>query len=136
MVVEPLVHGLVLVRVHVHLDRLEGFHVEHVVGVVERRLLVVERREAHALEVASVALLATHHDPHGAAGKRVRHVIMGTRGEGSQQGTENECDQCDCGDTRETHPNFLAQQPAVIVDSTAGAWISPPPARPACGRNT
>ena len=26
---------------------------------------VVERREAHALEVTTVALLATHHDPHG-----------------------------------------------------------------------
>ena len=30
------------------------------------RLLVVEGREAHALEVAAVALLAAHHDPHRA----------------------------------------------------------------------
>mmetsp|Transcript_40931 Transcript_40931/g.121364 ORF Transcript_40931/g.121364 Transcript_40931/m.121364 type:complete len:508 (+) Transcript_40931:5381-6904(+) len=65
-VVEPVDDGLVLRVVEAHLDRLEGLHVEHVVAVVERRLLVVEGREAHALEVAAVALLAAHHDPHRA----------------------------------------------------------------------
>ena len=49
-----------------HLNGLEGLNVEDVVGVVERRLLVVERREPHPLEVATIALLSTHHDPHRA----------------------------------------------------------------------
>ena len=47
-----------------HLNGLEGLNVEDVVGVVERRLLVVERREPHPLEVATIALLSAHHDPH------------------------------------------------------------------------
>ena len=64
MVVEPVLHSLVLVRVQVHLDGLERLHVQHVVGVIERRLLVVERREAHALKVSAVTLLPPHHDPH------------------------------------------------------------------------
>ena len=70
-VVEPALDRLVFVAVQLHLDRLQRFHVQNVVGVVERRLLVVERREAHAFEVASVALLAPHHDPHRAP---LRHV--------------------------------------------------------------
>ena len=48
------------------LDGLERLHVEDVVRVVERRLLVVKGRKAHPLEVLPVALLAAHHDPHGA----------------------------------------------------------------------
>lgn len=64
-VVEPLGDWRVLVLVELELDRLERLCVEHVVSVVERRLLVVERREAHALEVATVALLAPHGEPHG-----------------------------------------------------------------------
>jgi len=47
-----------------HLYRLQGFHVQDVVGVIQGRFLVVEGREAHSLEVTSVALFATHHDPH------------------------------------------------------------------------
>ena len=64
--IQPVDHRLVLVFVKLHLDRLEGLDVEDVVAVVQRRLLVVERGEAHALEVAAVALLAAHHDPHRA----------------------------------------------------------------------
>lgn len=40
-----------------HTHRLE-------LTVVERRLFVIEGREAHALEVPPVPLLAPHHDPH------------------------------------------------------------------------
>lgn len=64
-VVEPLEDRRVLVLVELKLDRLEGLRVEDVVAVVERRLLVVEGREAHALEVAPIALLAPHREPHG-----------------------------------------------------------------------
>lgn len=45
---------------------LQGLHVQNVVGVVQGGLLVVEGREAHALEVVPVALLPPHHDPHRA----------------------------------------------------------------------
>ena len=65
-VVEPARDLAVLVLVELHLDGLERVDVEQVVGVVERRLLVVEGREPHALEVPAVALLAAHHDPHRA----------------------------------------------------------------------
>jgi len=65
-VVEPARDLAVLGLVELHLDGLERVDVEQVVRVVERGLLVVKRREAHALEVAAVALLAAHHDPHRA----------------------------------------------------------------------
>ena len=38
-----------------HLDGLQRLHVQHVVAIVQRRLLVIEGREAHALEVAPIA---------------------------------------------------------------------------------
>ena len=60
------VHWCVLLLVEVHRDWLHRWDVKHVVSVVKRGLLVVERREAHALEVQAVSLLTTHHDPHGA----------------------------------------------------------------------
>mmetsp|Transcript_20098 Transcript_20098/g.58313 ORF Transcript_20098/g.58313 Transcript_20098/m.58313 type:complete len:589 (-) Transcript_20098:72-1838(-) len=65
-VIEPIDDGLVFGLIQLHLDGLEGLHVENVVAIIERRLLVIEGREAHALEVASVTLLAAHHNPHGA----------------------------------------------------------------------
>mmetsp|Transcript_33281 Transcript_33281/g.109100 ORF Transcript_33281/g.109100 Transcript_33281/m.109100 type:complete len:1053 (+) Transcript_33281:4096-7254(+) len=65
-IVEPVDDGLILVVVQFHLDGLEGLDIQHVVTVIQRRLLIIERREAHALEVATVTLLSSHHDPHGA----------------------------------------------------------------------
>jgi len=56
----------VLLLLHLNLNGLEWLNIKDVVGVVEGRLLVVEGREAHALEVATIALLSAHHDPHGA----------------------------------------------------------------------
>lgn len=47
-----------------HCRSLNGPH-QKVVGIVQRRLLIIEGREAHALEVAPVPLLSPHHDPHG-----------------------------------------------------------------------
>eukprot|EP00965_Chrysotila_dentata_P150735 4980259-Pleurochrysis_carterae.AAC.1 len=72
--VEPVDDALVLLLVELHLDRLERLDVQDVVAVVERRLLVVEGREAHPLEVAAVALLAPHHDPHGAPLRNVHRL--------------------------------------------------------------
>jgi hypothetical protein len=66
VLVEPARDRAVLVGVELDRDRLERLDVEDVVAVVERRLLVVEGREAHALKVPPVPLLAPHHDPHRA----------------------------------------------------------------------
>lgn len=63
-VVKPARHLAVLVELHLH--GLQRVHVQQVVGVVQRRLLVVERREPHALEMPAVSLLAAHHHPHRA----------------------------------------------------------------------
>ena len=71
VVVQPLGHRRILVRIELHLDGVGRLDVEDVVAVVDDVLLVVERREAHALKVAARTLLATHHDPHGAP---LRHV--------------------------------------------------------------
>ena len=71
MVVEPLVHRAVLVLVQLQLDRLQRVHVQQVIGVVQRRFLVVKRGKPHALEVPAIALLPSHHDPHGGP---LRHV--------------------------------------------------------------
>ena len=65
-VIEPIVDRLIVLRIKVHLDRLERFDIQDVVAVVERGLLIIKRREAHAFEVTTIALLAAHHDPHGA----------------------------------------------------------------------
>ena len=64
MVVQPVQHRLVFLRVKFHLYCLERFDRQDVLGVVQGRLLVVEGRETHALEVATIPLLPPHHDPH------------------------------------------------------------------------
>ncbi|RUP50905.1 hypothetical protein BC936DRAFT_137165 [Jimgerdemannia flammicorona] len=66
VIVEPLIYGCILLLIQLHLNRLQRLHIHNVVAVVERRLLIVERRESHTFEVPAVALLASHHDPHGA----------------------------------------------------------------------
>mmetsp|Transcript_29770 Transcript_29770/g.62394 ORF Transcript_29770/g.62394 Transcript_29770/m.62394 type:complete len:322 (-) Transcript_29770:609-1574(-) len=63
-VVEPVQDRGVLLLVELHLHSFEGLHVQKIVAVVERRLLIIERGEAHSPEVATVTLLTTHHDPH------------------------------------------------------------------------
>lgn len=57
-------HRGILVLVELNLYGLKGLHVQHVVSKVEWRLLVVEGREAHPLEVSPVALFSPHHHPH------------------------------------------------------------------------
>ncbi len=47
------------------MDRLKRWDIENVVGVVKWGLLIIERGEAHTLEVATISLLSPHHDPHG-----------------------------------------------------------------------
>lgn len=64
VIVQPIFDGGVLDLLEFHLDRVERLDVHDVVAVVERRLLVVERRESHALEMPTISLLAPHHDPH------------------------------------------------------------------------
>ncbi|KAI3486862.1 hypothetical protein L1887_49500 [Cichorium endivia] len=65
VIVEPVDDGTVFVLVELELDGLEGLYVEEIVRVVDDRFLVVKGRETHALEMATVALLSAHGDPHG-----------------------------------------------------------------------
>mmetsp|Transcript_61033 Transcript_61033/g.143984 ORF Transcript_61033/g.143984 Transcript_61033/m.143984 type:complete len:850 (-) Transcript_61033:159-2708(-) len=65
-VVEPLQHRRILVLVQFHLNSLEGLNIEQIVSIVKRRLLIIEGGEAHAAEMATIALLPPHHDPHRA----------------------------------------------------------------------
>mmetsp|Transcript_26458 Transcript_26458/g.83860 ORF Transcript_26458/g.83860 Transcript_26458/m.83860 type:complete len:710 (-) Transcript_26458:29-2158(-) len=64
-VIEPIDDRLILDVVQAHLNGLKRLDIKHVVSIIQRRLLVIERREAHSLEVAPVTLLTPHHDPHG-----------------------------------------------------------------------
>lgn len=68
---EKLENSAVLLRIQLHANGLERVHAQDVLAVVQRRLLVVERREAHPLEVPPVALLAPHRRPHRGP---LRHV--------------------------------------------------------------
>ena len=43
MVIEPILDSFVFVIVHLNLNGLKGLHVQYVVGIVKRRLLVVKR---------------------------------------------------------------------------------------------
>ena len=63
-IVKPLVDGSILVLVQFQLNRLERLHVLDVLRPAERRLFVVEWWESHTLEVATIALLASHSYPH------------------------------------------------------------------------
>lgn len=66
MLIEPLDTRGVLLGVKLHLDGLQWFHIKDVVSVVQWRLLIIKWWKAHPLEVPTIALLAAHHDPHGA----------------------------------------------------------------------
>lgn len=59
-VVEPVDDRRIFLVVQLELNRLERLRIEDVVAVVERGLLVVERREAHTLKVPSIPLLPSH----------------------------------------------------------------------------
>ena len=49
----------------VHLNCLKRFNVQDVVGVIERWFFVIKWRKSHALEVTTITLFSSHHDPHG-----------------------------------------------------------------------
>lgn len=77
VIVEPLVDMSVFLLVELHLDWFQWLHIQHVVGVVEGRLLIIKWREPHPLEVTSITLLTTHHDPHRTGrggGRRVNGI--------------------------------------------------------------
>ena len=54
-----------------YLNRFQRFNIKNVVCVVKRRFLVIKGWETHALEVATIAFLASHHDPHRAPLRQV-----------------------------------------------------------------
>ena len=63
-IVEPVVNSGVFFLVKLKLDGFERLDIQDVVTIVERRLLIVEGRETHALEVPTVSLLSPHSEPH------------------------------------------------------------------------
>src|SRR6266404_8392898 len=65
-VIEPLQDGGVLGLIQIELNGFKGVHVKNVVAIVERGLLVIERREPHSLEMPAVPLLPPHSQPHAA----------------------------------------------------------------------
>ncbi len=69
MFIEPILDRFILLHIQVHLDGLQGFDVQDVVCVVQRRFLVVEGWETHALEMAAITLLPSHHYPHRSVSK-------------------------------------------------------------------
>lgn len=66
MVVKPVIHSVVLLKIQLHIDRLKGLHLEDIVSVVKRSLFIVEGREPHSLEMPSISLFSSHHNPHSA----------------------------------------------------------------------
>jgi hypothetical protein len=63
-VVEPVQDGGVLGLIEIKLNSFKGINIKNIVAVVERGLLVIERRETHSLEVPAVPLLSPHSQPH------------------------------------------------------------------------
>ena len=66
VIIEPIKYRVVFLLIEFHLDCLKWFNVKDIVTIVKRRLLIVKRWESHTLEVTSVSLLTSHHDPHRA----------------------------------------------------------------------
>jgi len=64
VVVEPFAHWFVLIGIKLHLYRFQRLHVQDVIGIIQRWFFIVKRRKTHPFEVASIALLASHHNPH------------------------------------------------------------------------
>mmetsp|Transcript_67280 Transcript_67280/g.140138 ORF Transcript_67280/g.140138 Transcript_67280/m.140138 type:complete len:884 (+) Transcript_67280:4960-7611(+) len=65
-VIEPVQHRRVLVLVQLHLHGFQRLDIQQIIAIIERRLLIIEGRETHASEMATITLLPTHHNPHRA----------------------------------------------------------------------
>lgn len=66
VVIEPVIDCVVLLRIQLHINRLQRLHLKDVVSIVKRCFFIVEGRKSHSLEMSSISLLSSHHDPHGA----------------------------------------------------------------------
>ena len=66
VIVEPIKHGIVFLRVQFHLNWLQRLNIQNIVSIVQRRLFIIERGKPHSLEMTSVLFFPPHHDPHGA----------------------------------------------------------------------
>lgn len=76
MLIKPFCNRRVLLRIQLHLDRLQRLNIQDVVRIIQRRLFIVKWRKTHALEVTSVSLLTTHHDPHRAGEKKKTFSVI------------------------------------------------------------
>mmetsp|Transcript_1360 Transcript_1360/g.2988 ORF Transcript_1360/g.2988 Transcript_1360/m.2988 type:complete len:516 (+) Transcript_1360:7448-8995(+) len=57
-----------------HSNWLGRLHVQDVICIVQNRLLVIERRKPHPLEVTTISLLAPHHNPSAAPLRQVHRL--------------------------------------------------------------
>ena len=64
VVIEPFIHSTIFLLVQIHLDWFQRLHIQHVISIIERGLLIIKGWEPHPLEMPSVSLLSSHHDPH------------------------------------------------------------------------
>ena len=67
VLVEPTGHEAIIsslrIIVELHPDGIARLDVQYVIGIVQRRLLVVKGGESHPLEVPPISLLPSHHGP-------------------------------------------------------------------------
>jgi hypothetical protein len=66
VIVEPIEDRIVFFLVEFDLDCFKRLDIKDIVSVVQRRFFVVKGRESHSFEMAAIAFLAPHHDPHRA----------------------------------------------------------------------
>ena len=66
MVIKPVKNGVIFLLVQFHLDGLQRFNVQYVVSIVEGRFFIIKGRKSNSLEMPSISLFSSHHDPHGA----------------------------------------------------------------------
>lgn len=64
MVIEPIKDWVVFFLIQIHLNSIKRFHIQDVVSIVQGWLFIIKGREPHSLEVSSVSLFPSHHDPH------------------------------------------------------------------------
>jgi len=63
-VIQPLNDWRIFFIIKLHLNSLKWLHIEKIVAIVKRRLLIIKWRESHSTEMATITLFSTHHNPH------------------------------------------------------------------------
>lgn len=64
VIIEPIINDVVFLSIQLHINWLQRLHLHYVVSIVQRRLLVIKRRESHSFKMSSISFLTSHHNPH------------------------------------------------------------------------